>query len=375
MLYCFDSKLKRDYSKREMKLAKEMSIGILYDSDLNEFIDFFGKKVDIAGKVIFPRTGAKQVYDMNREIINRGGIPILTNSQIDSIMDWPVYYKTRRKTEIIKGKELINPKNIEQIEHEYGSEIFIKTKDKNFSSIVPVSILKDKNCVFYKTLEYHLEDEFIISEKVHIESDIFGLKEYRCFVINNELFNISRYTDDVLHPIGQSVLDKALEVIDKVKGGFPNCYVFDLFEYSKNGKAYIDVVEFNPISSSGLYLYNSVISQSTDILHTNVKNIPLEFLDMLSHLKTEGTMLSHPSNLYNIMGTFANDLRSIFLIGVRGIVFAFDIELTIECMAKRINNQMSDNSLISNFFGEDVSEVDSDEIQKEQVKQKKNSLF
>lgn len=339
MLYCFDKDLPFEYSKSEMALTKKEGNGILYDYKLSIFTDFLGNEIDIKGKKIFPRTGASQIYAMNEAISNHGGKLLISSEEINKIIDWPKYYKTKRNMSIFLGTDLINPNIINEIENKFGKEIFIKTLKKNFSSVIPISLLKDSECVFYKALQYHLDDKFIISDSIKIISDEYGAKEYRCFVINNEPYNISRFTTEIFHHIDSSVLEKLNEIIATMKNIFPNSYVVDLMEYETNKGKFIDVVEFNPIHCSGLYLYNSVLEKSKDILHTkNIRRISKEFIPKIARCKMEGQVINafnNDGNLYEIRNGFSSDLRSVYLTGERGIIFAMDVNMTVECFAKK----------------------------------------
>ena len=188
-------------------------------------------------------------------------------------------------------------------------------------------MLLDRECAFYKALLYHLDDDFIISKKVNILEDEYGKKEYRCFVINNEVYNISRCTTSILHRIDSDILNEALRVIESLKGVFPGYYVVDLMEYELDKKRYIDVGEFNTISSSGLYLYNSCLKKSSDLLHQDINKIAEEFADNIDKCSTIGKVFNNGSNLYNMKDGFANHLRSICLIGTpeMGNISDFDI--------------------------------------------------
>ena len=364
MLYCFDIGLKTldsDYSEREMALSKINGNGILYDDDLKEFRDSDGNIFDITGKVIFPRTGVSQIYDMNDEIVKQGGIPIITNEQIDLVVDWPNYYTTDRKIQIFKGKDLINIDVVKNLETEYGKEIFIKTKDKNFNGIIPVSLLKDNECAFYITLTHHLEDEFIISEKVNIIEDEFGKKEYRCFIVDNQVYNISRLTTEVLHKIDEDVLLKVQEIVEQMKDKFQGYYVVDLFKYEKDGKVNIDVVEFNPIHSSGLYLYNSCMEKSNDLLHSNLKSVSYEFIGDIDRCVTNGSMINNRDNLYNMTDGFSYNLRSVCATGSIGVWTTFKI--TAEDFASHPNNNIFGKleEITDDTFMRQMSEPDYDE--------------
>lgn len=321
MLYCFDNKLDFDYSKREMAVAKINNNGIFYDSTLKTFLDYEGNEVDIKDMLLFPRTGWSQIYDMNYAIVEHGGHPILTNEEIDIVVSWPNYFKTIRGMRIVKGKDLLVPSIIDDIERSYGNEIFFKTKDKDFHDVISIDLLRDPECAFYKTILHHLEDEFIISEEIDVVNDNYGVKEYRCFVVNGELMNISRMTVSVFHSIEQDVLNKAMEVVNKLSDPFPKSYSFDLLEYEKDGERIIDVSEFNPIHEAGLYLYNSVMSKSEDILHSNMKSISYEFIDMLDQCSFDGSVINDRKNEFDGPNTFSNDLISICINGDVGLQY------------------------------------------------------
>lgn len=337
MLYVFDNRLPFDYSKKEMAIAKHMGNGILYDIVLETFTDFSGNKVDINGKLLFPRTGYTQIYKMNNAILKNGGKLRVSSEEINKLTEWPKYYKTKRKMKIYLGSDLINSEVINEIENEFGKTIFIKTVKKNFSCIIPITLLKDKDCVFYKTLLYHPEEKFAISEPVKILKDEYGQKEYRCFVINNEPYNISRFTTDVFHQIDAYVLEELQKIISSMKGVFPCDYVVDLMEYESNQTKQIDVVEFNPMHSSGLFLYNSALEKSEDILHTkNIREISKEFIANIESCSIKGQIPSVKSCLlYDVKNGFSSDLRSIYLVGEPGIIFAENRELTVESFAKK----------------------------------------
>lgn len=172
-------------------------------------------------------------------------------------------------------------------------------------------------CAFYRTLEYHLEKEFIISEKVEIAEDDYGKKEYRCFVIDGEIANISRFTVDVFHEIEEEILRKLQEILRQLGEVFPKDFVVDIFQYRKENREYIDVVEFNNIHSSGPFLYNSIMEKSEDLLHRDKRKISGVFMDKWNECREQGFMIDERTNLYDVPGTFSHDLRNICVLRSR----------------------------------------------------------
>lgn len=315
MLYCFDKDLNWDYAIKEMAITKMNRNGILYDHQKKIFLDFDGNMIVLTGYTIFPRTGCSQIYDMIEQIEKQGGISLLSKEDLEKVDRWPEYYELKRKIEIIKGRNLINSNTISRLEETYGKEIFFKTVEKDFSSVIPIELLKDRECAFYKTLEYHLEKEFIISEKVEIIEDKYGKKEYRCVVRNGEIYNISRLTTEVFHEIEEKVLIRLQEILGQVKGVLPKDFVVDLFCYRKNNREYIDVVEFNNIHSSGPFLYNSIMEKSDDLLHKEKRKISRVFVDSFDECSDDGIMIEERNNLYDVPKSFSHDLRNICVTG------------------------------------------------------------
>lgn len=319
MRYCYDKNLPWEYSRNEMELVKQKKNGMLYDCESHRFEDFDHNEIDIIGEVIFPRTGVTQIYDLLDEIVRQEGIPAFSKDELEKIRKWPKYVQTKRLSHTLTGKDLLDEEVISRLEEIYGTEFFLKTLDKDFSSIIPIELLKDRECAFYKTLVNHSNTEFFISEKVNIEQDQYGKKEYRCFIVNGELYNISRFTSRILHKIEPQILEGVQKIVASLKGMFPQNYVLDVFEYELNGEKDLDVVEFNSIDASGLYLYNSCIEKSDDLLHIDLNHVASEFRSSLKHCTKEGKITIDSQNLYSVPGTFSNDLCSMCIFGMPGV--------------------------------------------------------
>lgn len=380
MIYCYDKRHPLESFKYEIASAMKNNQVVFYDDELEEFTDIEGNIVDISNQVLMCRTWAGHIDELNEVILEFGGIPAISDEDTKKITEWPNYYKPKRKTIILTGEELMNPEIIAELEKNFGKEIFIKTASKNFNSIIPISLLKDEESVFYRTLKYHLSDQFIISEKVDVLKDKNGQREYRCFVINNEIANISRMTDEVFHKIDAEVLKRLTSIVNQVAHILPAFYVVDVFEYTSHGHQEIDVVEFNPFQASGCYLYNSAIEVRSDLLHDRLESVPREKMHTLDHTSYTGKMIERRESLYDVPFSFANNLRSIFLTGNIGTFFT-DAKISKEDFASHgsfLKNRvltpitddscLSDSSLIPSF-----SPVESDDDLKSEQELPKTS--
>lgn len=315
--YCYS--IKEGLFDDEMDYAKELGVYIFYDENKDKFFDKDGIEFDIKGKSIFPRTGVYQQETLSNAIIDHEGNPLVTKEDYEKTTNWPNYIKTKRKNIIISGKNILeNPIGILSL---FGDgQIFFKTKEKNFAEVIATTnFLKDDSSIM-QAIEEHKEEDFIISDVVSIEEDEFGLLEYRAFIINNKIMNISRVSDYLLSNVPQEVIDKLNGVMLELKEtNFPKSYVIDFFIYKNElGIDEVDVLECNPIISSGLYLYNSVFEQIEDLHHKCPSmSIPREKLKYpkSKHYSFNVKETRRPSICYNLPGGFAADLTAITLFG------------------------------------------------------------
>ncbi len=288
-----------------------------YDKEEDMFLDSNMNPFNIDKKTIIPLCYIGVETKFFDTIKNNGGIIPCGLDNISDVHHWCNFYETKRKTRIIKGKDLLNEEVLIQIEKEYGKEIFFKTIEKAYSGKIKIEDLKNNRTLIHTALSLHPEDEFMISEYIHLLDDEIGTKEYRICVYNNQILNISRHTEFILHKIDKDILSKALKVVEQMKNkGFPSAYVLDLGEYINNeGKKEIDVIEFNPMISSGRYLYNSVdFLPCDDMLHDNVNDIAIEFRDLICLCKLPDNKYKNilkPSKYYGGPGSFAYDLKQI----------------------------------------------------------------
>lgn len=102
---------------------------------------------------------------------------------------------------------------------------------------------------------HSLKGDFIVSDVMSIENDELsdnGKVEYRCYVINDKLANMSRYVDYKHIEIPNDAKVFAKSFIEAYKGNIASAYVLDI---AKTDKGY-QLVEINPLPNSGRYLNN-----------------------------------------------------------------------------------------------------------------------
>lgn len=325
--YCYS--IKRGLFDREMQYAKDLGVYIFYDEEEDEFFDQDNNLIEIRNMPIFPRAGVRGAKYLVDVIITHGGKCLVKKEDYDITLNWPYYVKTVRNNIILSGRQILD--NPELIISRFGNErVFFKTKQKNYSQIIDISKFLKKDLSFTQALEAHENDDFIISDAVEIENDGHGMLEYRAFIVNSEIYNISRISELLLSSIPNEVISKLKEIVHILKEtDFPKSYVIDLFIYKdKNGKRVVDVLECNPIVASGTYLYNSVFEKIDDLEHKCPSaSLPKE---KIKYGKKEHSNYNFdtidntiPSIFYNLPGGFAADLTSYALFGTKSSNYPF----------------------------------------------------
>lgn len=252
------------------------------------------------------------------KIIERHGGKCVMNSNDERIIEsWPNYYKTRRNTKILTGKELINMSFDELRPYvrkgDMGNMIFVKTARKNFSEYLSIKEILNPGSMFYQlVLDSALDIDFIISEPAAIkkielplpqvkicdvtEEKIKGFRyinaEYRCIVIKGKLCNMSLYTDELLHKVPEEAYDFAIEVMNKMKENVNTLetYNFDIMQLEDNTW---DVIEFHTVPALGRYLYNNLhidlencnVDLRDECLHTDPSKLPFRVIQDINSNK------------------------------------------------------------------------------------------
>ncbi len=323
----YDKYLNRDNIVNEYINVLNKNKIIVFNSKSKDFTDLEGNNVDLSSSVVFPINGINQVKEMINVLESKNIQSFISSEDINKISNWTNYYKPQRKTSNYSGGELCLDETIELIEKEYGDEFFFKTKEKDYSALVKTVYLKNKESILFKALEKHNNKNFIISDYVDIQTDEIGNLEYRCVVVNGKVRNISRQTENVVHKIDKKIKDKCDEVVNKLlNSDFPASYVVDLMVYKNHdNNEVIDVVEFNELSSSGMYLYNSIIDiDDSNILHEDINKLPKNKQYMNDKTETNMKTVMKPSRFFNVTNSFAETVKE-----YTGIVIGLHLHLDI----------------------------------------------
>ena len=343
MYYCYS--IKRGLFDSEMEYAKETDVYLFYDEKTDLFYDKDNNLIDIKGKKIFPRTGALEAQKLVEAVIKHEGVSLVGIDDYEKTLNWPHYLTTERTKIVLTGEKILsNPKRIVEL---FGKDrVFFKTKNKNYSQIISVEQFFEKEKPFIKALEEHKQDDFIISDVVEIAEDSKGLLEYRAFIVNGNIYNISRVHDYLLEPIPEIIMTKLQGVINNLsQTDFPKSYVVDLYiGKNKCGKSIVDVLECNPIVASGTYLYNTVFKRSDDLLHQcPSKCIPEERIKFgpIEEYGYDIKNKSTPSICYKLPGGFAADLMSFAMFGTKsskGQIIHFETSREINPINLELNS-------------------------------------
>ncbi|MBR6504231.1 MAG: hypothetical protein IKT41_00670 [Clostridia bacterium] len=256
-------------TQEDVLLSKEKGKLLLFDLRNNSFINEKGENIEISGKIIFPRSTIGDADLLMEHIEKAGGKSITARKDYKIVENWYELIKTKREFKVTTRGEI--EKNLEKYEKQYGKTFFIKTIEKGFSGIVIIFefALSDEGiktkCLMDSTMHSinmsisNPETKVLVYKALDIVKDGYGKREWRAFVVNNELLCLSRFSDHVV-PIEDYVYEKVKIKIEEFKGIMPLSYVVDFFEYTEeNGEIIFDICEFNPIIASGVFQNNDLV--------------------------------------------------------------------------------------------------------------------
>lgn len=262
--------------------AKEQDKLIEYDRSTNKFYKNL-EEISIEGLTIFPRSPIDESKNLIETIINNKGNCLETLNDYEVITNWPLYIGTiNRKTVLttyqefqdnyLKYKEMFKKKFLKT-----ARKSNIHNSLKSFGKIKTMFLVTDNlstnksnqaaDGIFVTNpplFNLSLNENIILSETFEKISDKHNnCLEYRVFVINNELYSISRSYVDYDTELSKDIFYFAIEEINIIKQqkNFPANYVMDITKARIDGKEVIDIIEFNPICCSGLEVSHNLVKK------------------------------------------------------------------------------------------------------------------
>ena len=251
MLYCFNAKHFNDNERtnKEIEYAISKKVFIYYDEEANVFKDENDNEVDVTNKKVFPVSFIFQLPALIKALTDNGAIIPNTQDQIHMVEEWYNHIVTNRNMISFTGNMLNDPELLTYIYEVFGQnpEVFLKTAKKDYNGIIDLTELYEEESDLRKAIKLHEDEEFILSEKVEVNEDEIGQEEYRIFIYQGRIMNISRITDTVYHTIPEDLIEYVEELLTRIPQNFPKSFVLDVFSYQHM----YDVLECNPIEASG----------------------------------------------------------------------------------------------------------------------------
>ena len=255
-----------------MNLVSENKMLVVFDRTTKKFY-FDNEEIDIKNKVIFPRSFIPYEEELLSYLEKQGAISIQTISDLKQIENWP------KRIQPIHRKVIQTTYREFQINYEkYKSifkNIFFKTAKKSHVHCILkdfgyINIGEKKYFITEPTLwDISLDDEIFLSDAfkpIKDKENNMDCKEYRVFVLNNTLLSISRSYIDYPTEVPIEIKLFVENQINKTSSipNFPSSYVLDVGQVLMDGREVIDIIEYNPISSSGLEVCNLLVNELTE---------------------------------------------------------------------------------------------------------------
>ena len=255
--------------KELMDSAKENNMLIVFDRTTKKF--YMGsEEIDVENMVIFPRSFIPYEEELLVQLEEHGAVSIQTRNDVKIIENWP-----QRIQPVYRKVIQTNYKDFQLHVEDYKSifkNIFFKTAEKTHTHCILrycgfVDFGGKKIFATKPTLwGISLDDTIFLSEAFQSIEDTennMDCKEYRAFVLNGSLLSISRSYVDYPTEVPNEVKLFVEEQINKATSvpDFPNNYVLDVGQVLMDGKEVVDVIEYNPISSSGLEVCNLLVDE------------------------------------------------------------------------------------------------------------------
>jgi hypothetical protein len=219
---------------------------------------------------IFPKCYIPYINQLLTNLEKHNAKSIVTIDDFNKTLHWPKYFQPDNRPAKLTtyGDFKLNYSTYKQL----FPNLFLKTVKKGLH-IKNLKYGQENNKFYTKPSIIHIYDntEIILSQMYDNIIDTknnTNKKEYRIFVVNGQLYSISRaYVDNPIQ-IPQYVLDYAYKKISDInKTDFVKSYVLDIVECVIDNKQVVDIIEANPICCAGLEVSNDLLNPITNNLY------------------------------------------------------------------------------------------------------------
>ena len=214
--------------------------------------------VNEGGEVI--TTGIDNEYFRDKNVVIRTDIdrlkkiiknyPLLENEKDINVTNWFDFIKPlHRKMYAVKMNNIYKGIGSDDFKKVLNNDVFVKVVSKfyryDFKYATGTNI---HSALEYAMERIPLERDMLVCKQVEMET------EYRCFVVNKKIVNMSPYKDYILEDIPKDHIDLVSKTFNLFSyDDFPDNFVIDFYITGN----ICDIVECNVLSQSGRYAYNN----------------------------------------------------------------------------------------------------------------------
>mgnify|MGYP004499660801 CR=1 FL=1 len=255
--------------KELMNLAEKNNMLIVFDRTTKKFYMNY-EEIDVRGKAIFPRSFIPYAEELLTQLEEHGAVSIQTRDDLKKIESWPQRIQPVHR-KVIQTSYRDFQLHVEDYKSEFKNIFFKTAKKTHIHCILEYCGFIDLGREsFFATkpllLNVDLDDDVFISEAfkpIEDGKNNMDCKEYRAFVVDNSLLSISRSYIDYPTKVPGKVRTFAKTQIDMALSvpGFPSSYVLDIGQMLIDDDEVIDIIEYNPIVSSGLEVSNHLVDE------------------------------------------------------------------------------------------------------------------
>ena len=222
MIYLFENTSKLE---NEIKYAK-LKGGVAFYIN-GSFVDENGNNIDISNNRVSLFVSPSKLEEVIEKLEAYGCLLENSLKEIHNIQSWYAFYEPKRLVLPYVGEDTIS--KIDEIFH---YDLFFKTETKDFSSVIEKSELLDLESPIRKAIRKYKNKNYLLSDYIEIDKDEYGYHEYRVFVRDSRILNVSRFLGLTYHRVPKELIKFTQDIIDEIDPSFATSYVIDLAYYN-----------------------------------------------------------------------------------------------------------------------------------------------